>query len=136
MGKSADALAARQQVYAQLSTRFPPKSIAWVKQVRWDPPTKIDLDQFDTSDRVGWAASHEPDAVAKEVEKWKNGTADPIVAIQVGSSPQLIIVDGHHRFIGREHMHKNRALAFVGHVPNNTGPWMETHLYQFGGPSG
>jgi hypothetical protein len=136
MGKSADALAARQQAYKQLSARFPSKSISWVKQVRWDPVAKIDLDEFDTSSRTEWAASHEPKQVAREVQKWQDGTADPIIAIQVGTSPQLVIVDGHHRYIGRERMHKHRVLALVGHVPDTDGPWMETHLSQFGGASG
>lgn len=136
MGKSADSIAARQQVYTQLKDRFPAESIQWVRAARWDPPTKIDLDRFDTSDRTDWAAAAEPDKVAEEAHKWQSGTANPIVAIQVGSSPQLIIVDGHHRYIAREHMHKSRVLAFVGHVPDHNGPWMETHLSQKGGPSG
>lgn len=136
MSKSADSLAARQQVYTQLSARFPTDSIAWVKTVRWDPADKYDLDRFDTSDRNDWAAATEPDKVSEEEQKWRDGTADPAVAVQVGTSPQLIIIDGHHRFIAREHMHKNRMLAYVGHVPNDRGPWMETHLSQKGGPSG
>jgi len=136
MGKSADQIAAREQVYKQLARRFPPDAIAWVKTVRWDPATKIDLDRFDTSDRSDWAAASEPKLVAQEVSKWQSGEAEPAVAVQIGTSPQLVIVDGHHRFIAREHMHKHRMLTWVGHVPNNTGPWMETHLSQFGGPSG
>lgn len=136
MGKSADSIAARQQVYDQLSKRFPKSSIEWVKSARWDPPDKIDLDEFDTSDRSDWAASSDHDRVDHEVQKWQDGTANPIVAIQVGGSPQLIIVDGHHRYLARERMHKHRVRAYVGHVPNNQGPWMETHLSQKGGASG
>jgi len=136
MGGSADVLAARQKVYAQLSGRFPAKAIQWVRTARWEPVVKVDLDRFDTSDRTDWQASHDPKQVAHEVNKWQSGEADPIVAIQIGNSPQLVIVDGHHRFIARERMHKKRVLAWVGHVPDHTGPWMETHLSQFGGPSG
>lgn len=136
MGKSADALAARQQVYTQLKDRFPASSIQWVKQVRWDPATKIDLDKFEVSDRADWAASHDPKQVDHEVQKWQDGTANPIVAIQVGTSGLLIIVDGHHRYLAREHMHKGRVRAYVGYVPNDRGPWMETHLSQKGGVSG
>jgi len=136
MSKSADSIAAREQVYKQLSRRFPPDAIAWVKTVRWDPAAKIDLDEFDTSDRSDWAAASEPKQVEREVSKWQDGTAAPAVAIRIGASPQLIIVDGHHRLMAREHMHKRRMLTWVGYVPNNTGPWMETHLSQFGGPSG
>lgn len=136
MSKSADSIAARQQVYDQLSKRFPKSSIEWVKSARWDPAEKIDLDEFDTASRSDWAAATDPKQVDREVQKWQDKTADPIVAIQVGSSPQLIIVDGHHRYIARERMHKSRVLAYVGRVPNSNGPWMETHLYQKGGPSG
>lgn len=134
MGKSADSIAARQQVYTQMLTRFPPDSIAWIKTVRWDPAEKIDLDEFETSDVSDWAASHDPKRVDHEVEKWQSGEANPIVAVQVGDGP-LMIVDGHHRYLARQRMHKGRVLAFVGHVPTAVGPWSETHLSQKGGNS-
>jgi hypothetical protein len=134
MSKSADSIAAREQVYNQLSGKFPKDAITWVKTVRWDPPAKYDLDEFDTDDASDWSASKDPKRVDHEIERWQSGRAHPIVTVQVGDGP-LIIVDGHHRFLARERMHKGRALAFVGHVPNTTGPWMDTHLSQKGGDS-
>lgn len=134
MSKSADSLAARQAVYKQMSAKFPPDSIAWVKTVRWDPATKIGLDKFETSDQDSWAASKDPARVDHEVTQWNINAAKPIVAVQVGDGP-IIIVDGHHRFLAREKMGKGRVMAWLGHVPNNTGPWMDTHLSQKGGDS-
>ena len=135
MSKSADAIAARERVYAQLASRFPAAAIAWVKAAAWEPVQKIDLDGFDTADQSSWAAASDPKQVDHEVEKWQDGSAEPIVAVQIGNSPQYVIIDGHHRYIARERMHKKRVLAWLGHVPNADGPWMETHAFQFGGDS-
>lgn len=134
MSKSADAIAVRQAVYTQMSAKFPAASIAWIKTVRWDPAEKVPLGRFDTSDSDSWAASKDPARVDHEVSQWRIGAAKPIVAVQVGDGP-LVIVDGHHRYLARKKMDKGRATTWVGHVPNSTGPWMDTHLSQKGGDS-
>jgi hypothetical protein len=135
MSKSAGALAARQQVYAQLVKRFPASAIGWVRSAVWEPVRKVGLDRFDTAGQSSWAAASQPQNVDREVQKWQDGSAEPIVAVQVGGSPQYVIIDGHHRYIARERMHKGRVLAWVGHVPSANGPWMETHSFQIGGDS-
>lgn len=135
MGKSADSIAARQQVYRQLHDRFPKQSIEWVKTIRWDPADKVSLDDFDTQDETNWAAYKNPAHVEREVEQYENGENDPIIAIKPGDGP-LIIVDGHHRYLARRKMGKSRAMTFVGHVPAGDGPWLYTHLSQKGGDSG
>lgn len=137
MSKSADSLAARQQVYAQLSLRFPKAAIEWVKLVQWSPADMIDLDQFDTADEKSWAAYRSPDHVEQEIEQYKKGDNDPLVGVLgPGKNDQIEIIDGHHRFLARERMGKKRVEAYVAKVPSDEGPWSYTHLSQKGGDSG
>lgn len=137
MSKSADQIAAREKVYQQLADRFPKEAIAWVKLIRWDPASKIPLNEFDTADEQSWAAYRAPDHVAREVQDYKDGKNDPIVGV-VGPGPtdQILIIDGHHRYLAREKMDKNTVLSYIGHVPRDEGPWKYTHLSQKGGDSG
>lgn len=134
---SADGLAAREQAYAQLDKRFPKSAISWVKLIRWDPATKVDLDDFDTADEQSWAAFRAPDHVQREVEQYQKGVNDPIIAVLgPGKNAKALIIDGHHRYLAREKMGKSRVEAYIGHVPSDEGPWSYTHLSQKGGDSG
>jgi hypothetical protein len=137
MSKSADALAARQQVYSQLVKRFPKDAIEWVKLVQWDPADKIPLDEFDTQDEKSWAAYRAPAHVDLEIEQYKTGDNDPIIGvIGPGKDAKIEIIDGHHRYLARQRMDKARVETYVGHVPSDEGPWSYTHLSQKGGDSG
>lgn len=137
MSKSADSLAAREQVYKQLDKRFPKSAISWVKLIQWDPAAKVDLDEFDTGDERSWAAYRAPDHVALEVEQYKAGENDPIIGVVgPGKNAKILIIDGHHRYLAREKMNKSRVEAYVGHVPSDEGPWLYTHMSQKGGDSG
>jgi hypothetical protein len=137
VSKSADSIAARQAVYGLLRRRFPADAVAWTKTVRWDPLEKVDLDRFDTQDEANWAAYTNPDHVQLEVEQYKAGENKPLIAVQPpGADAKILIIDGHHRYLARERMHKSRVLAYVGHVPQAEGPWLDTHLSQKGGDSG
>lgn len=135
MGKSADSIAAREQVYRQLRQRFPKPAIEWVKTIRWDPVDKVPLDDFDTQDKQNWAAFHSPDHVELEVKQYEKGENDPIIGVQPPGGP-ILVIDGHHRWLAREKMGKSRIEAYVGHVPAGDGPWLYTHLSQKGGDSG
>jgi hypothetical protein len=135
--KSADSLAARQVVYAQLAKRFPKQAIEWVKLVQWAPVQKYDLDEFDAQDEKSWAAYRSPAHVEREVEQYKDGDNDPLVGvIGPGKKPKIEIIDGHHRYLAREKMGKNKVEAYVATVPSDEGPWSYTHLSQKGGDSG
>lgn len=135
--RSADSIAAREQVYRQLDRRFPKSAIAWVKLVPWDPAQKVRLDDFDTGDEQNWAAFRAPDHVQREVEQYEKGRNDPIIAVVgPGKNAKALIIDGHHRFLAREKMDKGRVEAYIGHVPSDQGPWLYTHLSQKGGDSG
>lgn len=137
MGKSADSIAAREQVYKQLDKRFPKSAIAWVKLIQWDPAAKIDMGDFDTADEQSWAAFRAPDHVQREVEQYEQGGNDPIIGVKgPGKNAPILIIDGHHRYLAREKMNKGKVLAYVGHVPSDEGPWSYTHLSQKGGDSG
>lgn len=137
MSKSADSLAARHQVYKQLHKRFPKEAIEWVNLVQWDPVAKVPLDQFDTADETSWAAYRAPDHVQHEIEQYEQGDNDPIIGVVgPGNNAPIQIIDGHHRYLARERMHKSRIPAYVGRVPSDEGPWKYTHLSQKGGDSG
>lgn len=136
MGKSADVIAARQAAYGLLRQRFPSSAIEWAKTIRWDPLDKIDLDRFDTQDETNWAAYGAPDHVQLEIDQYKKGENKPLIGVQPpGADAPILIIDGHHRYLARERMHKSRVLAYVGHVPRAEGPWLDTHLSQKGGDS-
>lgn len=135
--KSADSIKARNDVYDQLDKRFPKSAISWVKLVPWDPATKVSLDAFDTANEQSWAAYRAPDHVLREVEQYKQGENDPIIAVMgPGKNAKAVIIDGHHRYLAREKMNKGRVEAFIGHVPSDEGPWLYTHMSQKGGDSG
>jgi len=135
VGKSADSIAAREQVYRQLRERFPKEAIEWVKTIPWDPVGKVPLDEFDTQDERNWAAFRNPAHVDQEVKQYERGENDPIIAVKPPDDP-ILIIDGHHRYLAREKMNKNRVEAYVGRVPAGDGPWLYTHLSQKGGDSG
>jgi len=134
MGRSADAIALREQVYQQMLRKFPPDSIAWVRQVRWSGPAQVPLSDIDSTGRDSWRASHEPAGVEEHRRKEASGTARPIVLVQPPGGRKTI-VDGHHRFLGAEQNGQSAILAWTASVPAATGPWTETHSSQKGGPS-
>lgn len=133
--KSAEDLATRNTVWNQLTGRFPHKAIDWVKTVPWSGPTSIPLTDIDTDDIDSWAASHDPEGLAKEQRHIKDNIAHPIVLVKPQNSDKYIIVDGHHRFLAYKSLGGTSAPSWVASVPSAQGPWAETHLSQKGGDS-
>jgi len=134
VGKSADTIATREQVYRQLSRRFPAAAVDWVRSVPWSGPVKLSTDDINSEGSDSWQASHDPKGVADHIQKLRDGTSRPVVLVQVPSG-RLDLVDGHHRFLAAKSEGKP-LQAFIGVVPRDTGPWSETHLSQKGGDSG
>lgn len=117
-------------VYDQMSENFPPEAIEWIKNIRWMGPTEIPPGQFDTSNYDTWATSHQPDKVAKFQKKIRDGeNVNPVVVVKGPDHDHVKIIDGHHRFTAYRGLGQP-VPAYIGYVPEQDGPWMETHSYQ------
>jgi len=89
----------------------------------------------DDDDIDSWAASHQPEAVARFAKEIAKGGAhtDPSILVQRADHPdgRAIVIDGHHRAMARHFKLNKPVLAYVGTVPER---WMqqalETHSSQ------
>lgn len=120
-----------EHVYNQLAVNYPAKAIEWVRGIRWIGPVEIPLDRVDTDDEDSWAASHQPDAVARFAREIKAGTGhtNPVVMVQKPGHLKAMVVDGHHRFLACRKLGWP-CKSYVGFVPEDDGPWDETHSSQ------
>jgi len=145
-GKTAKAIAQGKadQVYAQLTEDYPKAALGWVHHAAWDGPQVVPFTSLDMTGRKKWRASHEPDRVAdfagrirKRLAGGKTQLKKPaVVVFEPGKKQAGLIVDGHHRTLGAEQAGQSGVLAWVGHVHENAGPWMELHDLQFTRDSG
>jgi hypothetical protein len=133
------------EVFAQLAEDYPKAALDWVHHVAWEGPLLVPFSQVNDSDRDSWRASHEPDRVAHFADKidhrvkgGKTPLKKPAVLVSPpGKDVQDLIVDGHHRFLGSEQSGEADGIwAWVGHVAQHDGPWMELHDLQFSHDSG
>jgi 2'-5' RNA ligase len=119
-----------EHVYNFMLQRFPAKALKWVKDARWVGPVAVDPDRVDTDDQESWAASHQPERVKhfqKDAEKGK--ALKPGVVVQEPGDDKVVLIDGHHRFLGAKAAGKP-YMAYVGFVDSDGGPWDETHSFQ------
>jgi len=124
-----------RHVYAQLEGNFPDKALEWVKHSTWIGPVNVPWERVDDDDIDSWAASHQPEAVARFAKEIAKGGAhtDPSILVQRADHPdgRAIVIDGHHRAMARHFKLNKPVLAYVGTVPER---WMqqalETHSSQ------
>jgi hypothetical protein len=132
---------AADEVYAQLSKKFPPKSIAWVHDAQWEGPHRVPLGQVDFSNRDSWDAQPGDKKVRKfrkKITKKEKAGKDPKPAILVsrpGKPDPQVIADGHHRAIAEEELEaedpgREGLYAWTAHVPEDEGPWDHMHSAQ------
>lgn len=133
------------EVYHQLAEDYPKAALDWVHHVAWEGPLLVPFSQVNDSDRASWRASHEPDRVASfatrvshRVKHGKTPLKKPAVLVSPpGKDVKDLIVDGHHRYLGSEESGDVDGIwAWVGHVSQHDGPWMELHDLQFSHDSG
>lgn len=120
-------------VYSQMLADFPPKAIAWVKDpaIRWVGPVAIPQDRIDYEDADSWAASHQPARVKHFARKIKAGEdVAPGICVQKPGESKVTVIDGHHRALAFKKRDKP-LVTYVGFVPDDSGPWDETHSYQY-----
>lgn len=110
---------------------YPPEAIEWVRDAQWEGPTRVSLDQIDYSNSSNWYAAEEPDKISGQSQQIADGWEKPMVLVKKPSMDKLMIIDGHHRALAYKHLEKS-ALAYVGVVPEDEGPWDDTHDAQSG----
>jgi len=120
-----------EHIANQLRKNYPEKAIRWVYGARWIGPVQIPQDRIDCDDEDSWAASHDPEAVARFADDIKNGTGHthPVVMVQVPGESKAAIVDGHHRALAYRKLGRP-VKAYVGFVPEGDDRWEETHSFQ------
>lgn len=120
-----------EHVYNQMLANYPPKAIQWIKKARWIGPMAVDPDRVDTQDEDSWAASHEPGRIKHFIKDIKKGKdIKPGVCVQEPSQETVKVIDGHHRFLAARESGEPYK-AYVGFVDQDSGPWDETHSFQF-----
>ncbi len=120
-----------EHVYSQLLGNYPPKSIGWMRSVHWIGPILVPLDRIDVDDEESWAASHQPEAVARFAREIRDGTGhlNPVVMVQSPESGKAIVIDGHHRFLAYRKLGRP-VKAYVGLTDKITRDMLETHSSQ------
>lgn len=118
-----------KMVWDQLKKSFDKKDMKWIKDVEWDGPKEVSLDQVSYSTKKTWKAYKEPELVQSKVRKIENGKKKPIILIDAPKDDKYFIIDGHHRAMAYEKLDKP-MIAFVGKVKKETGPWDSFHTKQ------
>lgn len=122
-----------QVVFDQLAQDYKEKDIQWVLHIPWKGPMEVPLSSIDFSNKDNWAASSDLDHVDEFVDKISNeGFSKPIILVNAPSNNnKMIVVDGHHRALAYQQINQP-ALAYVGEVGRNNGPWDKLHAKQVG----
>ncbi len=122
-----------QVVFDQLAEDYNENDIQWVLHIPWSGPMEVPLTSIDFSNKDNWAASGDTEHVDEFVDKISNeGFSKPIILVNSPSNNnKMIIVDGHHRAIAYQQIGQP-AIAYVGHVGKDSGPWDRLHAKQVG----
>lgn len=121
-----------QTVFDQLSQDYEDKDIEWVKHVPWIGPVEVPLSSIDFSNKDNWQASEDQDHVDMFQEKIQDGFSKPIILVNNPSNDnKMSIVDGHHRALAYQQSNQP-AVAYIGQVGSDKGPWSSLHDQQVG----
>ena len=60
-------------VWKQLKKSYNKEDMRWIKDVEWNGPIEVPLDQINFSTKKTWKAHHEPELVKSKETKIKNG---------------------------------------------------------------
>lgn len=124
--------AVADMVYNQLEPDFPDSSLDWVQSTVWKGPMAVPLNEIDYSNAASWQAVHEVDKIDKFEKRIRNGWMKPIILIKRPGNPLLMIADGHHRALAYQNLDQS-AMAYIGYVDTDEGPWDEFHDTQYEG---
>jgi hypothetical protein len=119
------------KVFAQVAQDYPPSATAWMHHARWAGPTTVPLDHI--TPMLKWMDGADPEHVAEFVERRQHGKKlKPVILVKTPSSDQLLLVDGHHRYLAEAEL-AEPIRAFIGTVDADHGPWETMHDHQHGG---
>ena len=118
-----------KMVWKQLKKSYNKEDMRWIKDVEWNGPIEVPLDQINFSTKKTWKAHHEPELVKSKETKIKNGKRKPVVLIDTPKNDKLFVLDGHHRAMAYENL-KMPVTAFIGKTDKIKGPWDEFHSKQ------
>jgi ParB-like nuclease domain len=122
-----------QEIYDQLAEDYKDKYIQWVKTAPWKGPMEVSLTDIDSSNKMNWQATDEPDHVDDFVEMLKNGEQlKPIIlANESHNNKPMVILDGHHRFLAYQQLGMD-PVAYVAEVGTITDEMKQMHSRQTG----
>ena len=121
------------KVVQLLSADYPPGPMAWAYHATWAGPVKVPLSHIDPD--MGAFDAADKDHVQDFVDALQAGKKlKPVILVKRPGEGQLLLVDGHHRFIAYSIVGQ-AVKAFVGTVGSEHGPWETMHDSQLTGPS-
>lgn len=131
---AAAALTPTQAVKLQTLEDYPSSAISWMKNLDWQWPHAVPLEDIDFSNKDGWNAQANQDKIKVFKKKITKGTLKPAILVRPKGSDKYIVVDGHHRALTC--MELNRPLmAWTADAPVRKGPWDIMHDSQKHGSS-
>lgn len=109
-------------VYDYLRRHYPRKTLKWVKGAEWSGPVDVDLADVNMARRPGGARDPKKvEGIARDVADGKE--LDPVVLVETPDGLPYRIADGFHRTLALDHLGRTTVRAWIGKVPDRTGPW-------------
>lgn len=121
----------KEKLIHQLSKSFPDKAMDWISHsdIKVEK-THISPSEIDWDNRHTWAATHEPEKVAKKRKQIEHGKDKPVVVVERPHHDNLFIMDGHHHAEAYTELDKKSMPAYVIKVPRVKGEWDTFHSKQ------
>ncbi len=116
----------KSKVIKQLAKDYPLNSLNWVKEIKWDGPEKVNIEDVDYSNYRNWQANHEPKKVKKFEKKISNGKMKPVILVKTPKNKKYIVIDGHHRALAYRNLDEP-LRAWIGYTKTEKGPWDTFH---------
>ena len=80
----------KSMVVKQLSKDYPINSLNWVKEIKWEGPEKVKLEDVDYSNYKSWRAHHQQKKVKKFEKKISKGNMKPVILVKTPKYPKRI----------------------------------------------
>lgn len=118
-----------QRVQNQLIADYPRSALTWLDQADWSEPRAVDTDDVDFQDSIFQRVmSKDGTKVSRFAKRISAGWKKPVVLIKRPNG-KLKAIDGHTRLAAYRQLGKP-AMAWVGTVRSQSGPWDNFHQLQ------
>lgn len=116
------------KVFEQQAQDYPPAAMAWMHHADWKGPVSVPLDHI--RPQLKWMDGADPDHVADFAKKLRKGRkVKPVLLVKTPSSQQLLLVDGHHRYLAYAELDEP-VRGYIGTVDTDHGDWEQMHDFQ------